>query len=260
MDLGLKNKKALIVGASKNIGAATARSLVDEGCKVFLVARDEVRLNELCATLGGEKAGHAYRAADLRTEAAPAKAAEQALVWAGAEGVDIVIHCTGGALGRKEILAPLNDWQDVWLFNAGIAIEMNRLLIPPMQRKKWGRVVHVSSIVGELGEPPGIFGGALPYEAAKAYLNAYVKGLGRSLAGDNVVVSAVMPGAVLSEGKFWDKMLKQDPAGVKKYIDDVYPAGRLGKPEEIASFITLLASERAAFAAGALIPISGGRV
>ena len=257
MELGLKGRKALVVGASRNIGAAIARALSDEGCRVFLVARDESRLKDLAVSLGGEKSGHGFWAGDLRQKGMPAEAVQAALHWAD---VDIVIHNVGGALNCKDILAPVGDWEEVWRFNVGIAIEMNRLLIPPMRQRKWGRIVHVSSIVGELGDPQGDFSGALPYITAKAYLNAYVKGLGRGLARDHVVVSGVMPGAVLSEGKFWDRTMKSDPARAKEFIDRYYPAGRFGKPEDIAPFVVMLASEHAGFASGALIPVSGGLV
>lgn len=258
MNLGLKGKKALIVGASKNLGAAVARCLAAEGCAAFLIARDEAKLGALCAELGGRDAGHDYIAADLRAEGRPTEATQEALRRAGR--IDVVVHSVGGALGRKDVLGPVGEWEDVWRFNAGIAIEMNRVLIPPMRERKWGRVVHVSSIVAEVGEPLAPFGAAVPYSAAKAYLNSYVRGLGRALAGDNVVVSGVMPGVLASDGKFWAKMAREEPAKVKDFIEHFYPAGRFGTPEEIAPFVALLASEHAAFASGSILPVSGGNV
>ncbi len=104
------------------------------------------------------------------------------------------------------------------------------------------------------------FGGALPYAAAKAYLNAYVQGLGRELAQHNIVVCAILPAAVLSEGKYWDKVSKQDPELARSFLERHHSIRRFGKPEEIASFATFMASQHAAFACGALIPVDGGRV
>ncbi|MBF0570600.1 MAG: SDR family NAD(P)-dependent oxidoreductase [Candidatus Omnitrophica bacterium] len=258
MDLGLKGKKVLIVGASKNIGAAITRFLVKEGAAAFLVSRDEDKLKALCSEIGGREAGHNYLATDLRMEGKPTEVAQAALRWA--DGVDVIIHNVGGALGYKDILGARSEWEDVWRFNVGIAIEINRILIPSMRQRKWGRLVHISSMAGQLGEPLRPFGGALPYVAAKAYLNSYVKGLGAALAVDNVVVSGVMPGVVLSQGKFWEKMQQNEPQLVKDFLDHYCPAGRFGKPEEIAPFVVLLASEYASFASGALIPLSGGQV
>lgn len=258
MNLGLNGKRALIVGASKNVGAAVARRLAAEGCATFLVSRDEAKLTALCEELGGRAAGHDFLATDLRSEGKPTEAARGAL--SGAGGIDVVVHNVGGGLGRKDALGPVSEWEDVWRFNAGIAIEMNRVLIPPMRERKWGRVIHISSILAEVSEPLAPFEAAVPYTAAKAYLNSYVRGLGRALASENVVVSGVMPGALASDGKFWDKMSREEPAKVKDFIEHYYPAGRLGAPDEIAPFVALLASEHAAFASGSLLRISGGNV
>lgn len=259
MDLGIKGKKALVVGASKNIGAAIAQKLANEGCRVTVVARDEALLKELVSKMGGAKDGHAYLATDLLTEGAPSDAAKILVTNHGP--FDIVVHNIGGALGIKDILGPIEDWEKVWKFNAGIAIEMNRLLLLPMIKKGWGRVIHISSISGELGEPlTDPFGGAIPYAASKAYLNSYVRGLGRELASKGVIVTALMPGAVLSEGKYWEKMTKSNPDLAADFLERFYPIKRFGRPAEIASFVVFLASKQASFAAGSIVPISGGRV
>ena len=255
MDLGIKGKKALVVGASKNIGAAIAEELAKEGCRVTVVARDEALLKKLVKKMGGSIKGHGYLTADLLMKGKPSEAAQ--ILLTTKDSFDIVVHNIGGALGVKDILAPVGDWEKVWMFNAGIAIEMNRLLVPMMKKKKWGRLIHVSSISAKNGEP---LGGAHPYAAAKAYLNAYVKGLARELAKDNIIVSSIMPGAVLSEGKYWDIVKKKDPGAVKSFIEKHYPIGRFGVPSEIASFVVFMASKHASFAAGAVIPVDGGMI
>ena len=258
MDLGIKEKKALVVGASKNIGAAIALELAKEGCRVTVVARDENLLKKLVNKMGGPKKGHGYLVKDLLTDGAPSEAASELLKSRGP--FDILVHNVGGGLGLKDIFGPVEDWEKVWKFNAGIAIEMNRILIPPMVKRRWGRVVHISSISGELGEPlQKHFGGSLPYAASKAYLNVYVKGLGKELADKGIVVTALMPGAVLSKGKYWEKMSRQKPGLCKKYIDHFLPVGRFGRPEEVAPLAVFLASERAGFASGSIIPLAGGR-
>lgn len=256
MDLGLKGKKILVVGASKNIGAETAKAFAEEGCKVTVVARDEKRLKALVKSLGGEKKGHGYISADLLVEGAPSDVAEEAIRHFGP--FDIVVHNTGGALGLKDPLADVEDWKKVWKFNAGIAIEMNRLLVPYMKKRKWGRIIHISSMAAEMGEQTSEKGGALPYAASKAFLNAYIKGLGRDLAKHGVIVSGIMPGVVLSKGKYWEKLCKSDPKCVKDYLDSHCSIGRFGKPEEIAPFAVFLGSKQASFAAGSIIPVNGG--
>lgn len=259
MDLGIKGKRVLITGGSKGIGAAVAKDFADEGCKVSIVSRDEDKLKEKMHDMGGQAKGHEYIVSNLRDKGEPTRVAKELI--AKHKKVDIVVHNIGGGLGQKDPLGQVEDWNAVWQFNAGIAIEMNAVLIPQMKKQGWGRVVHISSITAELGDPSmKSLGGSLPYAAAKAYLNAYIKGLGREVAKDNVVVSGVMPGVVLSKGKYWDKVKNEKPELVDEFLNHYCPIGRFGSAEEISPFVVLLASEKASFAAGSIIPASGGRV
>jgi len=259
MDLGLKGKRALIVGASKNIGAAVARCFAAEECAVTVVARDQERLAKLVDELGGTAAGHGFVCSDLLEHGEPTRVAVHIRETIG--HCEIVVHNVGGALGCKDPFGRIEDWERVWRFNVGVAIEMNRVLIPAMLERGWGRVVHVSSISAQDGEPLSVpYGGAIPYAAAKAYLNAYVKALGRECAKGNVIVSALMPGAILSEGKYWDTVRQEQPALVNDFVSRHYAIGRFGRPEEIAPFAVFMASEQASFAAGAIVPIDGGRM
>lgn len=259
MDLGIKGKRVLITGGSRGIGAAVAKGFADEGCKVSIVSRDEDNLKRKIRELGGPAKGHDYVVSNLRDIGEPTRVAQELI--SKHKKVDIVVHNVGGGLGQKDPLGKLEGWSMVWQFNVGIAIEMNAILIPLMKKRKWGRVVHISSITAELGDPSmKSLGGSLPYAAAKAYLNAYVKGLGHEMAKNNVVVSGVMPGAVLSKGKYWDKVKNEKPKLAGEFLDRYYPIGRFGAAEEISPFVVLLASDKASFAAGSIIPVSGGRV
>ena len=259
MDFGIKDKRVLVTGASRGIGAAIARAFAGEGCKVSILARQEANLKQVFEEMGGAKKGHSFLAMDLMEDQAPTKALNKFLK--GNDPFDIVVHNIGGACGCKDFLAPVKDWLQVWQFNAGIAIEMNALLVPLMQKQRWGRIIHISSVSAKLGEPRfRPYGGALPYAAAKAYLNAYVQGLGRELAESNVVVTALMPGVILCEGKYWDKLRNTNPELVNDFLKHHCPIGRFGKPEEIASFAVFLGSQQASFAAGSIIPVDGGRM
>lgn len=259
MDLGIAGKSVLVTGGSKNLGAAVAKAFAAEGCSVTLVARDSSKLQAVLGELGRLGSGHDYLAIDLLTPGAPTRAVNE--LFKRGHSYDIVVHNVGGALGHKDPLGPVEDWHRVWVFNVGIAIEMNRLLIPPMQKKRWGRLIHVSSIAAEQGDlRRGPFGGAHAYAAAKAYLNAYVKGLGREMASDNIIVAALMPGALLSSGKYWDELRRKNPELVQSFLEQHSAGGRFGTAEEIAPFAVFLASAQATFAAGSLIPIDGGRM
>ena len=226
---------------------------------MICVARRKDRLEQIVTELRGAQAGHECMAIDLL---GPNEATTAIHSLANQFGsFDIVLHNLGRASEIKEPLAGVEQWQRVWNFNAGISISINNLLIPFMKKNAWGRVIHISSISGKIGEPRlSPFGGSLLYAAAKAYLNAYVQGLGRELAEHNIVVCALMPAAVLSEGKYWDKVSKQNPELARTFLERHHSIRRFGKPEEIASFATFMASQQASFACGALIPIDGGRV
>lgn len=259
MDLGIKNKRVLVTGGSKGIGAAIAKAFAAEGCKVSILARQEEKLKQVFEEMGGAKKGHSFLATDLMKDQAPTNALNKFLK--DNDHFDIVVHNIGGACGYKDFLAPVKDWLQVWQFNVGIAIEMNALLVPLMQKQRWGRIIHISSISAKLGEPRSHpYGGALPYAAAKAYLNAYVQGLGRELAESNVIVTALMPGVILCEGKYWDRLRNTNPELVNDFLRHHCSIGRFGKPEEIAPFAVFLGSEQASFASGSIIPVDGGRM
>ena len=257
MDLGIAKKRVLITGASRGIGAEIARHLAKEGCKLSLIARDRDNLESVLKEIGTNEAGHDYLEINLRDPGAPTEAVKEIL--SRHEIIDIVIHNVGGALGIKDPLANVNDWLEVWRFNVGIAMEINALLIPTMKVNKWGRIVHISSMNavtgGTMVEP---YGGSPAYNCAKAYLNMYVKTLGREMAKDNVIITAVMPGTILSKGKHYDKLQKKNPQLVKEFLDHHHAIGRFGKAEEIAPFVLILCSIQASYAAGSLLSIDGG--
>ena len=257
MNLGISKKRVLITGASRGIGAELARHFAKEGCLLSLIARDQDNLESVLDQIGGRDCGHEYLKLNLKDSTVPGNAARELL--SRHESIDIVIHNVGGGLGIKDPLAIMDDWLDVWKFNVGIAIEINAVLMPPMRKNKWGRVIHVSSVNAVTGGPMlEPYGGAGPYSCAKAYLNMYTKFLGREFAKDNVIVSAVMPGTIYSKGKHWDKLQNKDPQKVNEYLERYHAISRFGNADEIAPFVLLLSSTHASFAAGTLINIDGG--
>lgn len=250
MDLGIKGKRVLVTGASQGIGKAVALAFANEGCRVSVIARRENRLKELVKEMGVESKGHSYYAGDLMKKGEPAAAVNKLISKNG--NFEIVVHNVGGTLSLKNPLALAEDWCRVWYHNVGIAIEINMLVVPSMQKQKWGRVIHISSISAESVR------GSTPYAAAKAYLNAYVKGVGRSFAKDGIVFSAIMPGAIFAEGGHWDNIRKTNPEMEKDFLRHHHAIGRLGTPEEIASFAVFMASKHVTFAAASVIPVDGG--
>jgi len=250
MELGVEGKHALVTGASRGLGRSIALALAREGAKVAVVSRTKSALETVLSEMGGVSAGHYGLVADLMTEHEPSRVLENIGARFGAP--DIVVHNLGGTLGIQDLFGPLEDWWTVLRFNLGVAIEMNRRIVPEMQKRGWGRVVHVSSIAAKRSRD------SVPYSTAKSALNAYVRGLGCSVAQDGVVVTAVMPGALASSGGHWDMVSRQNPEYASKYLAERMAIRRFGAPEEISDFILFLCSERASFFAGAVLPVDGG--
>ena len=249
MELGIAGQRVLVTGGSQGLGRAAALAFAREGCRVAVVARSAERLAGLLEELGGPGLGHAVLAMDLM----PAGAPERALAaLEGGGAFSIVLHNLGGTLGLREPLAPVAAWAEVWRLNVGIAIELNDRLLPAMVTARAGRIIHVSSDAAQTGR------GATPYAAAKAYLNTYVKGLGRHFGPSGVVLSALMPGPLETPGSTWETLRREHPDRLEEYLRHHQSRGRLGSPEEVLPFLLFLASSQATYAAAAILGVDGG--
>lgn len=249
MDLQLQNRLALVTGASKNIGRAIATRLAQEGARLILVARSEDQLEAVRKEIATPDRPHHAYAIDLMADGGVARLIEAINKDTGAP--EIMVHNLGGSFGLPAFSSAA-DWQKVWFFNVGIGHELNRAFIPEMVEKRWGRIVHLSTQSTEtyLGYPP--------YSSAKCALNGYVKSVNREVSKDNVIISAVSPGTIRTEGRYFAKMEKENPAWIEKYFDNHLPTRRLGTPEDVASVVAFLASDYASFMAGSIVGVDGG--
>jgi len=250
VDLGIEGRLALITGASRGIGRACALALAAEGARVAICARGE---SDLAATLrdaGGTAAGHRALAVDLMAEDGPATL----LAWLAEDALpSIVVHSLGGTLGVRDNLPTARQWRDVFHLNVEVAAALNAALLPEMVKRGGGRVCSISSLSAfEMH-------GSLAYGVAKAALTAYIRGIGRAYANSGVVISAVVPGVVLTEGGHWDINRKNDPSYVEKYIAERLPRGMFGTPEEVAAAVVFLCSRHAGPFIGSIVPLEGGQ-
>lgn len=251
MDLGIKNKKALVTGAGRGLGKAIVQSLAKEGVKVALVSKTKTSLLETFNSIGGNKNGHWFYAIDLTKEGAPQKTVINSLKEFGSP--DVLVNNLGDSLNIKDPFCSISDWRKLWRINIEVGIEFCNLLIPHMQKQKWGRVVNISSIAALENQGP------VPYSTIKAALNAYTRSMGRVVAADGVIMTSVLPGAIFTAGGYWDVTSKESPDHVKKYLHERMAVKRFGRPEELSSVVTFLCSQQVSFCVGSAVTVDGGQ-
>ena len=248
MELGISGKIGLVTGCSRGIGRGIAEALAQEGVRLVLVARSAAALNELKSELHNPET-HFAVPMDLMEPNAPERLAETVNEIGP---LDILVNNLGGSAGVSDPFASAEDWAKVWQFNLGIGINLNRAFIPGMAERRWGRIVHVSSRASDLCT------GNAAYASSKAALNAYVKSVGRAIAKDNVILSAVSPGAIYVEGRYFSKLKNENPKALEIYFDQHLPARRLGTSADVGGVVSFLCSEQASFMTSSIVCVDGG--
>jgi len=257
MDLLLKDKVALITGASKGLGAATAAALAAEGAHLILTARDESALQ---AQADGLSTEHGIKAIPIAADLTETGIGD-ALVKQGIDAfgrIDILVNSAGASQGGVFWEIPEEVWQDSMELKVMGTIRMMRAVIPHMIENKSGRIVN---IVGNTGLQPAPR--LLPGSSANAALLAVTKGLAEDMAPHNVIVNALNPGPTRTER--WTTLMGKLSEGSGRSVADIeqdykdqIPMDRLAEPDEIGRLAAFLASERAANMIGACLTADGG--
>jgi 3-oxoacyl-[acyl-carrier protein] reductase len=239
----LTGKTALVTGASGGIGGAIAKALHAQGATVVLSGTRAEALEAVKAELGSRAFIAAANLSDIASVEALPKAAEEA---AGGS-IDILVNNAG--ITRDNLFMRMKDdeWDQVIAVNLTAAFRLSRAVLRGMMKKRWGRIIQITSVVGATGNP-----GQGNYAAAKAGLVGMTKSLAAEVASRNITVNAVAPGFI--QTAMTDVLTDQQ----KQTIATRIPAGRMGMPEEIAAAVVYLASQEAAYVTGETIQINGG--
>jgi 3-oxoacyl-[acyl-carrier protein] reductase len=256
IDYGIKNKFALVTGGSHGIGLAIAESLAKEGVNIAICSRSEEKLLSASKTLRKFNVEVLTIQVDvLEKNAADLIFNQIKNKWSG---VDILINNVGGG-GRwgDEKIENTDDsvWLEVFQKNALIAALLTSKLVSYMRNKNWGRVVTISSIYGKEG------GGRPWFSMAKSAEAALMKSLSLTnyLVRHGITFNTVAPGGIYINGTGYEKDKEKDPIKFKEMIDNEYPLGRMGSPEEVANVVTFLCSNLATLVNGSQITVDGGQ-
>ena len=263
MDLEIKNKVAIVTGASTGIGEAVAREFAENGVKLILTARGEERLQEAVEKIQGDTGAEVKGiAADVASPEVPQHLVDEAVKKFGS--VDIVVNNAGRAHAGGLMQTTDADWQGMEEVKVHAMLRLNRASIPHMQKNHWGRIVNMSSIGGIYSNPKLLISHVL-----SAAINNLTKGLALEVAGDGILVNAIALGAIQTENWAHNMIPKvretrpdmadlSDEELMKQLGAELTPIGRFGLPEEIAATAAFLASNRNGFVTGCTIEASGG--
>ncbi|MEI8265980.1 MAG: SDR family oxidoreductase [Betaproteobacteria bacterium] len=245
MDLQLLGRTALVTGASVGIGRGIALALAAEGVRLALTARRIDKLREVAAEIvsaGG--AEPVLFEQDMLAEDAPPRIAQQAVQGLGS--VDILVNNAGGSRSFKDLHVSEEAWNEAVKLNFHRPRQLGDALIDQMIERRWGRIINITG----KSEPDHVNGAF----CAKAGLHSWAKGLSRMVGPHGVTVNCIPPGRIHSEQIFRN----YTPEYRQWQCENEIPMGRYGEPEDLANLVCFLASPKASYITGAVIPVDGG--
>ena len=243
----VEKKVSLVTGAGRGIGKAIALRLAASGHHVICVSRSAGSCGAVADVITESGGSAESLAVDVADKSAVQAASEQILEQHG--NVDILVNCAG--ITRDGLLFRMDDadWDAVISTNLSSCFAWSKHLGRPMTRKRWGRIINISSVIGLMGNA-----GQANYAAAKAGIHGLTKSLAKEFAARNVTVNAVAPGFI--ETDMTAELTDQQKEGILGVI----PMKRMGRSEDIASITDFLASDEASYITGQVFTVDGGMV
>jgi 3-oxoacyl-[acyl-carrier protein] reductase len=243
--MSLSGRVAFVTGASQGIGRACALKLAEEGAAIAVAARNQEKLNELVNEIsaGGGKA--AAFPLDVTDEEQIKAAVKAAIAQLGK--VDILVNNAG--ITRDQLLIRMKraDWDAVLQTNLTSAFLCSQAVASPMLRQRWGRIINIASVFGEMGQA-----GQANYSASKAGLMGMTMAIARELGSRNITCNAVAPGFIETP------MTEVLGAEFKENAAKQIPLGRVGVPADVANAVAFLASDAASYITGHVLSVNGG--
>ena len=243
--INLSEKLALVTGSTRGIGRAVALYLARAGAKVIVTGRKEEKAREVAKDISAETSSEVY---GIGLDLGSRESIDRAVARIEEIGqIDILVNNAGINRDTLFIRMKEEDWEEVLRVNLTGTFLITQKLIKPMMKKRWGRVIMLSSVVGFIGNP-----GQANYSASKAGLVGFAKTIAKELAPRNITVNVVAPGYIETD------MTDAIPDDIKDNFKKQIPMGRFGKPEDVAGVVLFLASDLASYITGEVVHVNGG--
>lgn len=248
MNLGLKDKIALVTGSTKGIGLETAKILYNEGCKLIINGRSDKNIKIIL----DEMPGTLFVKGDVTNNLDIKKIVQK--IEKKFNKIDILVCNVGYSSSVSPGEENLKEWEKIFLLNFFATtniIEKTKNLLALNK----GVITCISSICGLEVIPSA----PLTYSSAKAALNSYVLGISRPLGKLGIRINAVAPGNILFDGSVWSKKLNKDPQQVSELLEKEVALSKLGKPEDVGNLVAFLSSPLSNFITGTILTVDGGQ-